>query len=368
MLVASTLAVFSIGGAVSVSSNLQCATQVVSTWTLAQQANETIVVPVDAMSVGAMVPAARGGYGGLLLLGSRGSAVMATTLLALQRMTPHHLAMMVMTDEEGGGVMRLNNLVGAFPWPQVMGATMTPQQIRVVAQRVGGQLAALGVNTDLAPVLDLDSRAVWPGPTNPDGLRSFGAAPQKTAVQATAFMSGLASSGVTPVIKHFPGLGGSSRNTDYGPAATKPWATLKTTALIPFERAIASGAVAVMLSNALVPGLTNLPAGLSSAVVSVLRNDLGFTGLIMTDSLSAGAIGALHLSEAAAAVMALQAGADQVLFSSATVAGSLATAQSISNAIQGAVASGSLSRATLIGAAAHVVATRNVLSCATTTS
>lgn len=358
-----------VGDASATPTNLQCALQVVSTWSVARQANETIVVSVDAMNLGAMVPAARGGFGGLLLLGSRAPSVIASTLRALQRMTPDRYQMMVMTDEEGGGVTRLNNLVGAFPWPQVMGRTMTPQQIGAVGQRVGGQLAALGVNTDLAPVLDLDARAVWPGATNPDGMRSFGGAPLKTGVQASAFMNGLARSGVTSVVKHFPGLGGSSGNTDYGAATTKPWAVLKATALVPFEKAIAAGASAVMLSNAIVPGLTSTPASLSPAVVSVLRNDLGFQGLIVTDSLSAGAIGALHLSVAAATVRALQAGADQVLFgASASVAGTLAAANSVSSAVQRAVASGALSESTLVDAAAHVLATRNVLSCATTTT
>ncbi|NNN01158.1 MAG: hypothetical protein HKL86_04930 [Acidimicrobiaceae bacterium] len=349
--------------------NLQCAVQVVSSWSLAQQANETIVVSVDAMSLGGMVPAARAGYGGLLLFGNRGSNVMATTVRALQKMTPHHYPMMVMTDEEGGGVMRLNNLVGPFAWPQVMGRTLSPQQIGAVAQRVGTQLAALGVNTDLAPVLDLDSRAVWPGPSNPDGLRSFGAAPLKNAVQATAFMSGLTKAGVTSVLKHFPGLGGSSGNTDYGPATTKPWAVLKTSALIPFEKAIASGARAVMMSNAVVPGLTTIPASLSAPAVSVLRNQLGFEGLIMTDSLSAGAISALHLSEANAAVLALRAGVDQILYhTSSTVSGTLGEAQLISASIQRAVTSGSLPSTVLVDAAAHVLATRSTLSCPGATS
>jgi beta-N-acetylhexosaminidase len=369
MLIASMLSGVVDGAAGATPTNLQCAVQVVSSWTLARQANETIVVSVNAMDLGGMVPAARAGFGGLLLLGSRAPLVIASTLGALQRMTPNHYQMMVMTDEEGGGVMRLNNLVGAFPWPQLMGRTMTPQQIGAVGQKVGAQLAAMGVNTDLAPVLDLDGRAVWPGPTNPDGMRSFGAAPLKTAVQGTAFMSGLTRAGVTSVVKHFPGLGGSSGNTDYGPATTKPWTILKSSALIPFEKAIAGGASAVMLSNAVVPGLSTVPASLSPQVVSELRNDLGFQGLITTDSLSAGAIGALHLSVAAATIRALQAGADQVLFnSSPTAAGSLLDAQSVSASVVAAVTSGALSRTSLIDAAAHVLATRNVLSCATTTS
>lgn len=355
------------GAALATTSTLQCATQVVSAWPIAQQANETVVVPVDAMNLGGMVPAARAGFGGLLLLGSRAPSVMATTMTALQRKTPSHLSMMVMTDEEGGGVRRLQNLVGPFPWPQDMGRTMTPRQITAVGARVGTALSAAGVNTDLAPVVDLDARRVWPGPTNPDGLRSFGAAPLKTSVDATAFMNGLSSANVLAVVKHFPGLGGSNTNTDYGPATTKPWSVLQRTGLIPFERAIAAGAAAVMLSNAVVPGLSTVPAGLSPEVVAALRGALGFQGLIMTDSLSAGAISALHLTVPAAAVRALSAGVDQILFGGASsVASSLATAQAISTAIQAAVANGTLPGARLIDAAAHVVAAHNVLSCTTT--
>lgn len=343
---------------------LACATQVVSGWSLARQANETVVVSIDAMHLGAVAPAARGGFGGILLFGSRASSVMATTITALQRMTPSHTTMMVMTDEEGGGVTRLNNVVAPFPWAQQMGQSMTPSQIAATALRVGAQLAAVGVNTDLAPVLDLDARAVWPGPTNPDGLRSFGGAPLKSSVDGVAFVRGLAKSGVLSVVKHFPGLGGSTGNTDYGTAATRPWSVLAKTGLVPFQQAVNDGVRAVMMSNATVPGLSTLPASLSPVVVSVLRSQLGFQGLIMTDSLTAGAIGALHLSAPQAAVLALRAGVDQVITgSSSSPASALTMATSISNALQAAVMTGQLSRATLIAAAAQVLNARNTPVC-----
>ena len=344
------------GATTGAASSLECATRVVAAWPIARQAAETIVVPVDAMHLGAMVPAARAGYGGLILFGASGSPVMASTLRALQRMTPAPYPMLVMTDEEGGGVRRLENLVVPFPWPQDMGRTMSPSRIATVGATVGAQLESLGVNTDLAPVADLDARQVWPGATNPDGLRSFGAAPLKAALDVAAFARGLGSSGVVAVVKHFPGLGGSTSNTDYGPAATKPWSVLETGALLPFERAIAAGAPVVMLSNATVPGLSTLPAGLSAPVVAALRGQLGFQGMIMTDSLSAGAIGALGLSVPTAAVRALAAGADQVLFGGSTSpAGALALAQSVSSAIQRAVAQGTLGATTLTSAAARVL-------------
>ncbi len=354
----------SLSSATTTPTNLSCAQAVVANWTLAQLANETIVVPANASTIGSMGPAARAGFGGLLLFGATAPASMTTVLAKLQSMTPQKYSMMVMTDEEGGGVERLTNVAGPFPWAQTMGKNLTPAEIGAIGVRIGRALSAAGVNVDLAPVLDVDGRPVMPGAGDPDGLRSFSGSPSIVANDGPAFMTGLSRGGVTSVVKHFPGLGGSTRNTDYGPARTLAWSVLQKTGLVPFVRAIASGATAVMLSNASVPGLTSLPASLSPVVVRELRQTLGFQGLIVTDSLSAGAIGALHLSVPMAAVEALQAGADQILFGSPTSsAASLALANQVSSAIVAAVTKGSLPRATLSGAAALVLATRNTVSC-----
>jgi beta-N-acetylhexosaminidase len=349
--------------------NLACASQIVSTWTTTQLANETIAVPVEATNIGGLAPAARAGYGGILLFGSTAPSSMPQILTTLQRERPGHYAWMVMTDDEGGGVERVTNLVGDFPWPQTMGKNLKAAQITAIARRVGTALFAAGVNTDLAPVLDVDARAQYPGAANPDGFRSFSGVATIAASDGSAFMKGLQQAGVLSVVKHFPGLGYSTRNTDYGPAATLSWAKLQSTGLVPFRQAIADGATAVMMSNARIPGLTSLPAGLSPVVVRYLRTTLGFQGLIVTDSLSAGAISALHLAEPAASVAALSAGDDLILFGSPTsVAASLTLAAKISTAIVNAVAKGTLSKSTLIAAAAQDLAARNQLTCSSTTT
>ena len=134
-------------------------------------------------------------------------------------------------------------------------------------------------------MLDVDARAQYPGQANPDGYRSFSGVPSLAATDGTAFMKGLQEAGVLSVVKHFPGLGYATRNTDYGPAATLSWAKLQSTGLVPFRQAIADGATAVMMSNARIPGLTSLPAGISPVAVQALRTTLGFKGLIVTDSL-----------------------------------------------------------------------------------
>jgi beta-N-acetylhexosaminidase len=344
--------------------NLLCATQVVSTWSVARLANETIAVSVNAANIGAMGPAAHAGYGGIVLLGPTAPANFAAIVATLQRETPEKYAMLVMTDDEGGGVKRLTNLLTTAPWAQTIGKNLTPAQITAEGKKVGLSMTAAGVNTDLAPVLDVDGRAVWPGATNPDGYRSFGGVPTKVASDGVAFLNGLREAGVTAVVKHFPGLGGSTGNTDYGPAATVPWATLKKTGLVPFTAAVSDGATAVMLSNATVPGLSTLPSSISPVVMQVLRQQLGFGGLIMTDSLGAGALSAIHLSVPAASVKALQAGADLTLAGTPpSPAASLQLAQLTSNAIQKAVSAGTLPLATLEGAAAQVLASRNQVSC-----
>jgi beta-N-acetylhexosaminidase len=218
---------------------------------------------------------------------------------------------------------------------------------------------------DLAPVLDVDGRNVEPGATDPDGYRSFGGAVGVVTADGEAFARGLTEAHVIPVVKHFPGLGGSTGNTDNGAAATRPWPVLEGSALHTFAAAITAGTPAVMVSNARVPGLTPLPASISSKVMTgVLRGQLHFAGLIVTDSLTAGAIAAVPLSVPAAAVDAIASGADLVLLGDAgSAAADARLAVSVANAIAAAVTRGTLTRTVLQGAAAHVLASRGVEAC-----
>src|SRR5665213_1598322 len=156
-------------------SNLACASKIVATWSLVRQANETVSVSVNALDIGAMGPAATAGYGGVLLFGTTAPAKFSAIVATLQRETPGKYAMLVMTDQEGGGVERLTNVVATLPWAQTMGKNLSPTQITAEGRRVGASMKSVGINTDLAPVLDVDGRAVEPGSTTPDGYRSFSA-------------------------------------------------------------------------------------------------------------------------------------------------------------------------------------------------
>ena len=363
-LCAAAVPVATSAGAAPTPSNLACAAKVVSSWSLTRVVRETVVVSAQATSLASLRAAAAQGYGGFILFGASAPTSLPATLASLRGLEPDHLTPVIMSDDEGGGIIRFSNLVGQWPWPQVMGATMSLAQIRATGERVGAAMARAGLNTDLAPVADVDGRAVVPGQGDPDGFRSFGASPAKDAADVVAFASGLAAAHVLAVVKHFPGLGGTSPDTDFGPAATKPWSVLQSSGLVPFRAAIAAGADAVMMSNASIPGLTTLPAGISSAAVKALRQQLGVRGLIMTDALGAGAISARHLSIAQAAVAAIGAGVDEVLGSNpSTPAQALQTASLMTAAIFNAVTGHVLTRAQVVAAAAQVLAATNTLSC-----
>lgn len=265
-----------------------------------------------------------------------------------------------MTDEEGGAVQRMANLVGSLPWPKWMASHWSTATIRVEVEAVAKRMAANGVNMDLAPVVDVDGKAVFPGASDPDGLRSFSGVTSVVTRDGLAFMDGLRKGGVIPVLKHFPGLGGASGNTDVEAAHTLAWPELEKVAIPPFAAGISAGAPAVMISNATVPGLARYPASLSPAVIShELVGRLHFKGLILTDSLSAVAISAAGFTVPQAAVQALVAGADMVLFGlqDTSQATAVLTGE-IEMAITSAVEDGHLRRARLLAAATAVLSAR----------
>ena len=165
------------------------------------------------------------------------------------------------------------------------------------------------------------------------------------------------------MVKHFPGLGEASRNTDIGPATTQPWSDLQKAGLLPFESAIAAGAPVVMVANATVPGLSAVPASISPEVMTtVLGGQLGFRGLVITDSLSAGALVDIGYSVPRAVVAALTAGADMVLYTAAASQVAALT-QSTAAAVVAAVNAGTLPRARLVSAVASILATKRVDLC-----
>ncbi len=319
-------------------------------------------MPVDEGDVGSVRPEVAAGVGGVILLGSSAPANRRALLRRLLAAAPAGTRPLVMADEEGGSVQRLANLAGSIPSARQMGATMSPPAIEALATGLGRRLLAAGVDVDLAPVLDLDG---GPGPssTDADGTRSFSPREPTAAADGLAFAAGLERAGVLPVVKHFPGLGGATGNTDLEPAATPPLYTLEHAGLLPFEAAIRAGVPAVMVSNATVPGLTTVPASISHAAIDgLLRGRLGFRGLVVTDSLSARSLSDIGRSVPSASVSAIASGADLVLFASSADATGPTTA-AIVKAETTAVGQRVLSRSTLLAAATEVLAAEHVRGC-----
>jgi beta-N-acetylhexosaminidase len=280
----------------------------------------------------------------------------------LMAAAPNGNSPLVMADEEGGVVQRLLPLVGDIPSARVMGATMSPLQIENVAKRFGVEMKNLGLTMDLAPVADIDSTS-GPNATTADGTRSFSGNRATVSNDALAFARGLREAGIIPVVKHFPGLGGASGNTDLHAASTVAWSSLIHTGLVPFKEAIKEKLPAIMVSNASIPGLSSTPAALSRVVITgELRDRLHFKGLVMTDSLTAVSITSAGYSLPNAVVASLEAGADMVLFNAAA-SSLVVTIQQITSAVISAITSNHLSRAQLVTDAATVLATKHFARC-----
>ena len=291
--------------------SLSCAQSRVAAWNGPELAKEVVSVSVNGEDLASARAAALRGFGAITLFGSTGSGHLSSTLHQLSSLNPRRVQPLVVSDEEGGGVLRLTNLVGTWPWAKVMGSTMTASEIRDVGRRVGRRLRNLGITGDLAPVADLDPSSVVPGVENADGLRSFSGSAAVASRDVAAFVTGVREAGEWAVVKHFPGLGGVSPNTDVGPARTRPWSTL-TTSLLPFRAGVASGGL-VMMSNATVPGLTTGPATMSAAASAALRSRLNYVGPIVSDALDAKSVSAAGWALGAASTQAIRAGEDLLI-------------------------------------------------------
>ncbi|WP_034087478.1 glycoside hydrolase family 3 N-terminal domain-containing protein [Streptacidiphilus albus] len=326
-------------------------------WPTRRLALLTVAVPVAETSPQDVTSEVEAGVGGVVLFGTSAPSSLGSRLAALRERVPGRIGLLVMTDEEGGDIQRMANLVGSLPWPAWMGTHWSPAEIQQAVTEVAKRMSAEGVNMDLAPVVDVDGRDEPPSDSNPDGWRSFSGSTAVVTRDALAYMAGLRAGGVIPVLKHFPGLGGSSYNSDIAPAHTVPWPVVQRVGLPPFAAAIAAGAPAVMASNDTVPGFAAYPTGLSPTQLGVLRNTLHFGGLVITDSLSAGAISGAGFTIPQAAVQAISAGSDMVMFG--LMSNESGETNAIADAIVSAVADGHLPRTRLVDAAAAVLAVRH---------
>ena len=219
-------------------------------------------------------------------------------------------------DEEGGSVARIagNDAFGVTNVGNMsdIGASGDVQNAYNAGSTIGSYLAALGFNVDFAPVADVL--------TNPDnqviGQRSFGSDAQKVAGMVTSELQGLSAAGVYGTVKHFPGHGGTSGDSHDGAVSTdKTLEELMAEELVPFQSAVDGGVNFVMVGHISAPNVTgdNAPATLSKVLITdVLRGQMGYNGIVITDAMNMEAVAGFYNSDKAA-VLAVTAGADMIL-------------------------------------------------------
>ena len=314
---------------------------------LAQLIGQRLVVAMDgttAPSAALLGRIKRGEVGGVILFGRN-----VTTAAALKTLTAKLQAtakaggqprLLIAVDQEGGSIKRI-------PWapptlsPPQMGTDGRTSTARSQGAATGQALLGLAINVDLAPVADV--------PASTSSIlykqgRTFSFNADTTAALATAFADGLQSAGVEPTMKHFPGLGLATANTHTTVVTISASKTTLAPGLKPYEAAIPDGLPIVMLSNATYTAYdAGNAAGWSTAIVkNLLRDQLGFDGATMTDSLD-GTAHARGVSTASLALKAAHAGTDLILLT-----GSEATSSGVFTALYDAAKAGTLPRTQLI--------------------
>ena len=191
----------------------------------------------------------------------------------------------LMIDEEGGEITRIGHLAGDTPCAGALGASGNPENARLIGRIIGKRLRAAGLNFNLAPVLDCLSQ-----PENAAmGNRCFSRDPEQVSLFGREYIGGVRESGVLTCIKHFPGHGDTSVDSHFDlPVINKSLDAIQRTELVSFREAIRGGTDAVMSAHIVFPALepAGLPATISSRVLSdLLRKQLGFTGLIISDGM-----------------------------------------------------------------------------------
>jgi beta-N-acetylhexosaminidase len=212
--------------------------------------------------------------------------------------------LLIAIDEEGGDVTRLEAATGSsYPGNGALGVVDDVELTERVATSLGAELAAAGVNLDFAPVADVNTN-----PLNPViGIRSFGADGEVVARHVDAFVRGLQRAGVAACAKHFPGHGDTSVDSHLALPVVE---SVEDVALEPFRAAISAGVQSIMTAHIVVRALGDSPATMSREILRhLLRDELGFRGLVVTDALEMRAISATVGVEEGA-VRAIAAGAD----------------------------------------------------------
>lgn len=282
----------------------------------------------------------RGEIGGVILFGpnveSPAQLRRLTSTLQEAARDAGRPPLLIATDQEGGQVRRL-------PWAGPRPATtalgrLEPAAIRAEALASGKALRLAGVNVNLAPVGDVPR----PGSFMALERRTFAADPASVAGATVAFAQGLAGARVAAAVKHFPGIGRATRNTDRAAVAiTASRTELDRSDLVPFRAAIAGGVPIVMISNATYPALDAKPAPWSTKVQSLLRGGLGFRGVTISDALD-GAAATRGRPLTSVVSLAAEAGVDLLLLIGSEGSSAAAFERVAARAVEGRISPAAL--------------------------
>ena len=250
--------------------------------------------------------------GGVILFAENLDTMEQSQMLVNQMQAAADMELFIGIDEEGGMVSRLDK--SQIPHVSIPNAAQMQGDIAQAKQAgadIGTVLSKIGVNVDFAPVAD-----VYTNPENTViGERAYGTDANTVADMATAFMQGLEAQGVKAVAKHFPGHGDTATDSHDGMAISNHDLTrLQDVEFVPFSRLVQEGIDFVMVGHITMPQVTEdgLPASLSPQAIALLRENIGFDGIVITDAMNMGAI-VSYYPDGQAAVQAIQAGVDIVL-------------------------------------------------------
>lgn len=268
--------------------------------------------------------------GGVILFVENLDTAEQTKQLTADLQAAADLPLFIGIDEEGGLVSRLDK--SNIPHEPIPAAAEI-EDAAAVGQIIGEELAELGINVDFAPVADVN--------TNPDnpviGTRAFSSDPKEAAEQVGGFIRAMQKTGVSACAKHFPGHGDTAMDSHKGETYVEhDMERLQTVEFVPFREAIAANVDFIMAGHIQTPNATTdgMPASLSPELLGILRQELGFTGIIITDAMNMGAIVEPY-GAGESTVLAVQAGVDIVLM--------LADLQKAAESLTEAIESGEIS-------------------------
>ncbi|MDU0203616.1 MULTISPECIES: beta-N-acetylhexosaminidase [Paenibacillus] len=283
---------------------------------LDEKLGQMILAGIDGYSVNANTQALISTYhvGGIILYkpNVKDSSQLVSLVNELkQKNAKNKLPLWIGVDEEGGRVTRLPEELQKTPTNQEIGKTNNKTYAYNIGNLIGSELRAYGLNVDFAPVLDINSN-----PKNPViGDRSFGANAAVVNAMGIQEMKGLRDQQITSVVKHFPGHGDTSVDSHVGlPVVQNDLDRLRKLELIPFAEAFKQQADAVMVAHILLPKVDGQnPASMSKKIMTdLLRKEMGFQGVIMTDDMTMGAI-EQNYDIGASAVKSVLAGANVIM-------------------------------------------------------